>query len=171
MPDGTISRYKARLCAHGGMQQWGVDYWETYAPVVNWTSVRVLLALAAIHNLESASIDFVLAYPQATLDTDVFMEIPAGMAVIDSSRKHFVLKLNKNLYGLKQTGLNWFEHLSKGLTKRGFVPSEIDPCVFLSDKALILTYVDDCLIFAKDESTIKTVLESLQEGDEGFNFT
>ena len=38
-PDGTLNKYKARLCAHGGMQQWGVNYWETYAPVVNWISV------------------------------------------------------------------------------------------------------------------------------------
>ena len=67
-PDGTLNKHKARLCAHGGMQTWGENYWETYAPVVNWASVRMLLAVAKIHNLPSKSIDFVLAFPQAKLD-------------------------------------------------------------------------------------------------------
>ena len=52
-PDGTINKHKARLCAHGGMQQWGVNYWETYAPVVNWISVRFLLILSEIVGLKS----------------------------------------------------------------------------------------------------------------------
>ena len=77
-PDGRILKHKARLNAHGGMQRWGVDYWETYAPVVNWISVRFLMVLSLIHNLETKSIDFVLAFPQATLERDVFMEQPYG---------------------------------------------------------------------------------------------
>ena len=78
-PDGSINKYKSRLCAHGGMQQWGVDYWETYAPVVNWLSVRLLLILSVVHGWHSKSIDFVLAFPQAKLEEDMFMELPAGV--------------------------------------------------------------------------------------------
>ena len=74
-PDGRIMKYKARLCAHGGMQ-WGVDYWETYSPVVNWISVRALLTIAQIHRLPTRSVDFVLAFPQADIKEDVFMELP-----------------------------------------------------------------------------------------------
>ncbi len=70
LPDGTISKYKARLCAHGGMQSWGVDYWKTFTPVVNWMSIRFLLTVAKIHGLDTKTIDFVLAFPQAELDTD-----------------------------------------------------------------------------------------------------
>ena len=77
-PDGTVLKHKARLNAHGGMQRWGVDYWETYAPVVNWISVRFLLAIAIIHGLKTKPIDFVLAFPQVDLDADVFMEFPFG---------------------------------------------------------------------------------------------
>jgi hypothetical protein len=73
-PDGTLNKHKARLCAHGGMQQWGVSYWETYSPVVNMLTVRLLLALCNIHGLESKSIDFILAFPQADLDVDIWME-------------------------------------------------------------------------------------------------
>ena len=47
--DGTLNKHKARLCAHGGMQIWGQNNWETYAPVVNWVSVCILLAVAKIH--------------------------------------------------------------------------------------------------------------------------
>ena len=50
-PDGTLNKYKARLCAHGGMQTWGQNYWETCAPVVNWASVCLILAIAKIHDL------------------------------------------------------------------------------------------------------------------------
>ena len=71
-------KYKVRLCAHRGQQQWGVNYWETYTPVANWTSVRLLLALAHIHGLESRSIDFVLAFSQAVLETEVYIEISYG---------------------------------------------------------------------------------------------
>ena len=85
------------------MQQWGVNYWETYAPVVNWISVRFLLILSEIAGLESQAIDFVLAFPQAELDVPVFMELPVGMAVAGSSdpSKPHVLRLRKSLYGLK----------------------------------------------------------------------
>ena len=48
-PDGSLNKHKARLCAHGGMQQWGVHYWETFAPVVNWLSVRLVLVLALLY--------------------------------------------------------------------------------------------------------------------------
>jgi hypothetical protein len=103
LPDGTLNKHKACLCAHGGMQQWGVNYWETYAPVVNWISVRFLLIISEIIGLETKALDFVLAFPQADLDTPVFMEIPIGIAVdgIDQNR-NYVLRLRKSLYGLKQ---------------------------------------------------------------------
>ena len=102
-PDGRIMKYKARICAHGGMQQWGVDFWETYAPVVNWLSVRTLLVLSVLHGYHSRSINFVLAFPQAELKEDILMEIPAGFSNSDI-KKQYVLKLDKNLYGLKKCG-------------------------------------------------------------------
>ena len=72
-PDGELLKHKARLCAHGGMQKWGDSYWETYSPVVNMLSVRLILALTKIHKLESKAIDFVLAFPQADLKVDIWM--------------------------------------------------------------------------------------------------
>ncbi len=115
-PDGTLNKHKAHLCAHGRMQTWGQNYWEMYAPVVNWASVCLLLAIAKIHGLSSKSIDLVLAFPQADLEIPVYMELPIGFGTANiEDQKYYVLKLNKSLYGLKQAKYNWFTKLSNGL--------------------------------------------------------
>ena len=89
------------------MQTWGQNYLETYAPVVNWASVRILLATAKIHGLSSRSIDFVLAFLHADLEIPVYMELPLGFdAPNNESRKLYVLRLNKSLCELKQAGYN-----------------------------------------------------------------
>jgi hypothetical protein len=113
--------------------------------VVTWASVRLLLVVAKIHGLESKSIDFVLAFPQAGLDGPVYMELPAGVNptnVSDGNRRKYILKLNKSLYGLKQAGYNWFEKLREGLITRDFIQSQVDKCVFYRKDCIILTYVD-----------------------------
>jgi hypothetical protein len=146
-PDETLNKHKARLCALGGMQTRDQNYWETYAPVVNWASVCLILAIAKIHGLSSKSIDFVLAFSQIDLEIPVYMESPIGFEAPDGeNRNTYVLKLNKSLYGLKQAGYNWFPKLSYGLQDSGFVQSNIDPCIFFGNKCIILTYVDDCVI-------------------------
>ena len=73
--------------------QWSIDYWETYAPVVNWIRVRALLTISQVHNLPSRSIDFVLAFPQADIKDDVYMEVPVGMEPESGNSKTKVLKL------------------------------------------------------------------------------
>ncbi len=129
-PDGTLNKHKAHLCGHGGMQTWLENYWESYAPVVNWGSICILFAVAKIHGLSSKSIDFVLAFPQADLEIPLFIELPLVFDALDSqSWKHCVLQLNKSLYSLKQVDYNWFAKLSNGLEDRGLVPSSVDPCV------------------------------------------
>ncbi len=132
-PDGRLNKHKAQLCTHGGQITWGLDYWDTYAPVITWASIQLLLIIAKIHGLESKSIDFVLAFPQADFDVPVYMELPAGINltnVSDDDRCQYVLKLNKSLYGLKQAGYNWFKKLGKGLITCNFIQSQVDKCIF-----------------------------------------
>ena len=170
-PCGSILKHKARLCAHGGQQTWGVNYWETYAPVVNWLSVRTLLALSIIHDLETRSIDFVLAFPQADLDVDIFMELPYGFDI--DGKRGYVLKLNKNLYGLKDASRTFWMMLKEGLEARGYEhQSESDQCVFYGKTSIILVYVDDLVVIQKSGANdTDTLIKDLQEGNEAFVFT
>ena len=170
-PDDRILKHKARLCGHGGMQTWGENYWETYAPVVNWLSVRTLMAMSIIHDLETRSIDFVLAFPQADLDVDIYMELPYGFD-IDGS-KSYILKLNKNLYGLKNASHNFWNLLKSGLEARGYEKqSNSDACVFLGKDSIVLVYVDDCIVINRKGSTAADdLIKPLKEGIKNFDFT
>jgi hypothetical protein len=99
-PHGSLNKHKACLClyAHGGQQTWGQDYWETYALVVTWANVWLLLIAAKVHGLISKSINCVLTFPQAKLDILVYMELPAGVNPVnvnDDNQHRYVLKLNK----------------------------------------------------------------------------
>ena len=163
LPDGTILKHKARLNAHGGMQRWGIDYYETYAPVVNWISVRILLALSIIHKLNSKSIDFVLAFPQADLEREVFMELPYGFEF--GYKGQYVLKLKKNLYGLADASFNWFQKLTEGLESEGFKKSEIDQCVFLRGDCIILVYVDDMIALSRNKKVLEQLVDNLKRKD------
>ncbi len=144
-----------------------------YSPVVNMLMVRLLLALCNIHGLESKSINFVLAFPQADLDEDFWMELPTGMVVsgkADESQS-YTLELRNRLYGLKQASLNWFEKLKQGLVDRGFTPSKINPCLYLKEKIILLTNINDCIIISPSKESIDRLINSMQSGPENFELT
>lgn len=69
--DGSLNKHKARICPHGGMQQWGVDFWETYSPVVSWLTIQLMFAFCMLGKLESISLDFDQAFTQADIKGDV----------------------------------------------------------------------------------------------------
>lgn len=144
-----------------------------YSPVVNAMTVKLLLVLAKIHGLESKSIDFVLAFPQADLDTDIWMEFPQGVEPEGEpgGERKYVVKLNKSLYGLKQASFNWFEKLKSALVDRNFTPSKVDPCLYLKRGMAVLTYVDDCIIIGESMTDIDNFIQSLATGDENFTLT
>ena len=157
-----VKKYKAIICAQGGMQEKGISYWETYAPVVQWMSIRIMLTLAAIENFHTKSIDFVLAYPQANLDVYIYMQLPHGFNVGPESGR-YVLKLQKNLYGLKQEGHNWFEKLSGALGNLSINPRKVYPCVFIGEDVIVLVYVDNCLIFSWDKDEMNQLIDKLKK--------
>ena len=98
-----IYKWKARLNVHGGKQIKNVHYWETFSPVIRWSSIQLFLIIAAIKGWKTRQVDFVLAFPQADIETELFMEIPKGFEH-NASQKTHCLKLKKNLYGQKQAG-------------------------------------------------------------------
>ena len=144
------------------MQRWDENYWETYYPVVNMLSFILLLFIAHIHGLNSKSIYFVLASPQADIDIYICMELPEGMIPVgdESNFRLYILKLNKILYDLKQASHNWYEKLKQYLLDWYFTPPKIDPCIFTKYVMLILVYVDDCIIIADYETRIYVLIHS-----------
>jgi hypothetical protein len=89
-----------------------VNYWETYAPLVQWSTTRLFLTLSVLRGWHCRQLDFVLAYTQAESECNIYMAIPQGFTV-EGNTKDYALKLEKNLYGLKQAGRVWNQHLTK----------------------------------------------------------
>ena len=89
----AVYKHKARLNIHGGMQKHGVNYWETYSPVVNWFSIRLCLILALLFSWHTCQIDFVLAFPQADVECDLFMHLPRGIIFPGIHQSIYCLKL------------------------------------------------------------------------------
>ena len=108
-----VVRYKARLVAQGFTQRPGIDYDETYSPVLGGITFRYLIAMAVNMNLQIKLMDVVTAYLYGSLDTEIYMKIPEGIKVPnEKERSIYSVKLQKSLYGLKQSGRMWYNRLS-----------------------------------------------------------
>ena len=156
-------KWKARLNIHGGQHELGEDYFETYPPVVTSVSVRLIMILSLLKGRSSKQVDFIMAYPQAPIEFDMYMELPHGIRTKFGDGKTHVLKLKKNLYGQKQAGRVWNEYLGKGLRKIGFKQSKVDPCIFYRDNLLFFFYVNDGVFVGSTEDEIKTAVKQLQK--------
>jgi hypothetical protein len=158
----SIYKYKARLNIHGGMQKHGVNYWETYSPVVNWFSIRLCLIFALLFCWSTRQIDFVLAFPQADVECDLFMQLPRGLVFEGVDKFTHCLKLKKNLYGSKQAGRVWNQHLVNGLVNTmNFQQSAVDECVFYRGSTVFLVYVDDAILCGPSAKDIQEIITEL----------
>jgi hypothetical protein len=157
-----VYKWKARLNIHGGKQIKNVHYWETYSPVVKWSSIRLFLTMAVIKGWHTRQVDFVLAYPQADVETTLYMEVPRGFE-FDGSRKTHCLRIIKNIYGQKQAGRVWNKYLHKGLIKMGFQQSSNDECVYFRGSTIFFCYVDDSVLIDPVKSEIDKVIQELRD--------
>ena len=169
--DGTLDKHKARLCCHGGQKKFGVNYWNAYAPVVSWPSIRILMILSKLHNLHTKSVDFVQVYPQAKIKSVIYLQNSAGV-VLTQDKGDMVFKLLNHVYGVKDAGMTWFEHLSEVSENIGFTPIASDPYIFVKGTNIIILYVDHCIIISRTkEETDKIFAELNKRGykmiDEG----
>eukprot|EP00957_Ditylum_brightwellii_P067652 5134947-Ditylum_brightwellii.AAC.1 len=92
----------------------------------------MMMLMSKLYNLKTRSIDFILGYPQAEIKTNIYLFLPAGI-VINTGGQDLVLKLNKNVYGLKDAGKIWWEHLASGLKGMNFKQCKADQCVWKKD--------------------------------------
>ncbi len=155
-----VYKWKARLNVHGGMQKYGINYWETFSPVVGWTIIRFFLILSIIFGWSTRQLDFVLAYPQADIECELYMEVPKGCEV-NGSRKDYALKLLKNIYGQKQASRVWANFLAKGLEDLDFKKSDYEDCLFYRGRCVLMVYVDDTIIVGPTDVEVQEVVDLL----------
>ena len=148
--------YRARLVAKGFTQTAGIDYEETFAPVARLDSLRLLLSLATTYDWEVHQIDIKSAYLNGNLEEEIYMEQPKGFEVPGKEEK--VCRLRKAIYGLKQAGRQWHEHLHESLREFGYKKLiSGDVSIFFKHQndgegiTIILVYVDDMAIFGSSE--------------------
>ena len=168
--DGSPSkkdiRYKARLVAKGYAQKEGIDYNDVFSPVVKHSSIRILLALVAQLNLELAQLDVKTAFLHGELEEEIYMTQPEGYT--DAGGRNWVCKLNKSLYGLKQSPRQWYKRFDSFMRRQKYTRSKYDNCVYLQklhDGSFIylLLYVDDMLIASKSQNEIDKLKAQLNQ--------
>lgn len=128
-PDGSVDKHKARLVARGFTQQHGIDYGDTFSPVVKPATVRVVLSLAVSRGLTLRQIDVSNAFLHGFLSEDVYMQQPPGFE--DDRYPSHVCKLQRAIYGLKQSPRAWYARLSARLHQLGFTSSKADTSLFI----------------------------------------
>ena len=162
-PDGSLNRRKARLVARGFSQTAGVDYFETFAPVVRYESVRCVLSIAASHDMDMRQFDVKTAFLNGKLDEVVFMQQPDGYD--DGTGR--VCKLSRSLYGLKQSPRNWNARFTDFLIAEGFAATPEDTCVFMrkvdTDLIIVCLYVDDGLVCGADTTSVDRFIQKLRD--------
>lgn len=155
--DGSILKHKAHLVAKGFLQTPGIDYEETFSPVVKAPTIRVFFSLVVSFGWDIQQVDINNAFLNGDLTEDVYMAQPEGF--IDSQFPSYVCKLRKSLYGLKQAPRAWYTKLCQALQGWGFIQSVFDASLFIkgTTKAvlLLLVYVDDILVIGSNSSALK----------------
>ncbi|GJP39716.1 hypothetical protein CLOM_g24058 [Closterium sp. NIES-68] len=161
-PEGELTRYKSRLVARGFQQTKGKDYDEVFAPVGKGTTLRVLLAIAALLGWKIRQMDIVTAFLNGIILEEVYMKQPEGLD--DGSGR--VCRLKKAIYGLKQAPRAWYHKLEEALLAGGFKKSECDPSLFLLQEKdeilMLLVYVDDILLFSASTALLDSAEQMLE---------
>jgi hypothetical protein len=121
-------RYKARLVVDGSEQRQGVNYSETFAPVVKYATFRVFGAISALHGLLILQLDVKNAFIYAPLEEEVYMHAHEEM----HAPPGMVCRLLRSLYGLKQAPCNWNGHLHDFIVYLGFHQTPQDPSVYIT---------------------------------------
>ncbi|GKF25354.1 zinc finger, CCHC-type containing protein, partial [Tanacetum coccineum] len=158
--DGTIEKFKARLVIQGFRQKEGIDYFDTYAPVARITTIRLLLALAALHNLVIHQIDVKTTFLNGDLDEEVYMKQLEGFVM--PANKHKECKLVKSLYEHKQ----WYQKFDEVVLSSGFLLNQSNKCIYSkidrSGKGVIIClFVDDMLIFRTYQNQVNKIKKFL----------
>jgi len=163
--DGSVDRFKARLVAKGFEQQSGLDYTETFSPVIKPATIRLILALVVHFEWPIRQLDVSNAFLHGSLTEEVYMEQPHGF--VDPQLPDFVCKLHKTIYGLKQGPRAWYTRLSTFLLELGFTVSRVDTSLFIfllgPMQQYLLLYVDDIIVTGTHPHLMDALINRLQQ--------
>jgi hypothetical protein len=155
---GNIARYKARVVVQGFRQRFGHDYDETFAPVAKMSSIRALLAVAAVRGMVLENMDVDTAFLQSPVEEEVYVHQPKGYEVPGADGIRLVCKLKRSLYGLKQAPRNWNKTFHGWMIKYGFKSSDADHCVYVlivnGSIIVVILYVDDVIIAGDNQAVV-----------------
>lgn len=161
--DGSIERLKARLVAKGFHQRPGLDYSDTFSPVVKAPTVRLIMTIAITQRWPLRQLDINNAFLQGKLSEDVFMQQPPGF--VDPTLPNHVCKLKKAIYGLKQAPRAWYIELRNYLLGVGFINTISDSSLFIFNGSqhiiYLLVYVDDIIVTGSNEDMVTRFISTL----------
>jgi hypothetical protein len=161
--NGIINRHKARLVAKGYTQHEGIDYEETFAPTTKYMIVKMLLSFAINNGFYVSALDVENTYLNAKVDKEIYMTQPEG--AIDQKQPAQVCKLEKSLYGLKQAGKLWHDHLTAILCLNHLIQDINETTLFYNGERTIVinTFVDDMLALWKDVKAWQDFLKGMEK--------
>jgi hypothetical protein len=167
LDDGTLKKIKARFCTRGNQQHEGVTFFETWSPVVQWATIRIVMVLAANMNYKSVQCNITAAFIHAFLKSgkDIYVHQLCKYRMKDDH----VFKLKRMLYGLWQAPQYFFEYFTECLVQQRLTASKYDPCLFFGPNFIIIIYVDDIIIYDNDDDVINGFIMKMHSEDVALN--
>ena len=166
LPDGKLDKLKARIVAKGFNQREGIDYEETFSPIVSFESVRLMVAAAAADNMHTHQMDVTTAFLYASLEEEVYMELMEGMEGYGTPGK--MARLWRAIYGLKQASRMWNLHIDRIMKEMGFIRLSGDHGVYFkwdgANRVCLALYVDDIFLISKNLANINESKKTLGVG-------